>query len=281
MAVDDLSWFQLNKQTLFLAALCTFIFFQIPSLHAQDANYQLLYQIEIQATHFTTDKLQNIYYISSNNEVVKLRQDGTEQFRFVNKTLGEPTHLDATNPFNLLLFYPGYQNIITLDRTMNLAAQYNLFELDLFGISAVGMAGDGNLWLYDPADFRLKKVGQNGNSIVQSGDLSLELNLSIQTTFILERDQLVYLNDPSLGILVFDVFGRYLKTIPLKGLQTFQIIGDELLYCKEEQMYAFHLLTLLEQPLYLPKAIDTESQIRVEKDRLYILDKTQLNVFQY
>ena len=270
----------------FALFVCFLLFFS--KNHAQDTlatdssnTYKLLFQLELDAVQFTTDKLQNIYFISQKNEVVKLMPDGAEQFRFINKTIGQPTYLDATNPFNLLLFYPDYQNIITLDRTMNLAGQFNLFQLGLFGNGPIGMAGDGNLWAYDVVNFRLKKIGQNGSAILQSANLGLELGRAIQPNFLIERNQLVYLNDPASGILVFDVFGKYLKTLPIHGLDRFQVVGDELLFCKQGKMHSFHLRTLLQNPVLLPKEVSEESQLRVEKDRLYVLEKGLLKVYQF
>ncbi len=245
------------------------------------SQYKLLFTLDIEATCFTTDKLQNIYYISRKNEVVKLKPDGTEEFRYINKTLGEPVHIDATDPFNLLLFYPDYQNVITLDRTMNLAGQFNLFDLGLFGVDAVGMAGDGNLWLYDALTFRLKKIGKDGVTISQSSDLSLELNQFVKPNFLLERDQEVFLNDPNSGIMVFDVFGKHLKTLPLLGLDRFQVIGDQLLFFKEGQLHSFHLKALLQSPVLLPEGVLKENKIWIDIDRLYVLGSKKLEVYQY
>ena len=244
-------------------------------------SYTLLFELEINAEHFTTDKLQNIYFTAKKNEIIKLTAEGKEQFRYINKTLGQPTYIDATNPFNLLLFYPDYQNVLTLDRTLNLAGKYSLLQLGLFGTNAVGMAGDGNLWLYDGVNFRLKKIGNNGQVVLQSSDLSLEIGQTISPGFILERDQLVYLNDPTLGILVFDVFGKYLKLLPIQGAETIQIIGEALLYVKKGKMYSFHLKTLLQNPVLLPEGTKDEDQIRIEKNRLYVLQKEKLKVYQF
>ena len=272
--------------TLF-SMLFLFLFFtkinaqEIPPPDTLENNYKLLFELKIDAAQFTTDKLENIYYISKNNEVIKLNPEGIEQFRFVNKTLGIPTYIDATNPFNLLLFYPDYQNIVTLDRTMNLAGKFNLFELGLFGLDAVGMAGDGNLWVYDAVSFRLKKIGKDGQAILQSADMSLEIGQTIRPNFLLERNQIVYLNNPDLGILVFDVFGKYLKTLPIKGLDRFQVVGEELLFFQNGQLHSFHLMTLLQSQVLVPQAVTAESFLRVEKDRLYVLEEGKLQVFGF
>ena len=275
--------FYFTRFVIFFFSLCSLLG---PSAQGQSSGdtlknkYKLLFELKLEASHFTTDKLQNIYYISQANEVVKLGPDGSEQFRFINKTLGTPTYLDATNPFNLLLFYPDYQTVLTLDRTMNQAGQFNLFDLGLFGLGAVGMAGDGHLWLYDMLNFRLKKVGREGQLIVQSADLSLELNRSVSPNFILERNQQVYVNDPALGILVFDVFGKYLKTIPILALEEFQVVGDQLLFCQNGQMHSFHLVTLLQNPVWLPSEVTADDHVQVQKDRLYVLGQGLLKIYQ-
>ncbi len=284
--------FACSKGLRYLAYTCLFFIFsnacgqsiypdKTPSPQPADSQYKLLFRIDIEASDFTTDKLQNIYYISRKNEVVKLSSDGTKQFQYINKTLGVPTHIDATDPFNLLLFYPDYQNIITLDRTMNLAGQFNLFNLGLFGVDAVGMASDGNIWLYDAVNFRLKKIRKNGSAILQSSDLSLELNQFIKPNFLLEKDQQVFLNDPNVGIMIFDVFGKYLKTLPLLGLERFQVIGDQLLFFKKGQLHSFHLKALLQSPILLPEGISKENKLWVDKDRLYVLTSKKLEVYRY
>lgn len=248
-----------------IAILSTIACSVTPSLLPAQNDYQLLFELPYEASLFTTDKLQHIYFVTDKNEVVKLKPDGTEQFRFINKILGSPSFLDATNPFNLLLFYPEYQNVVTLDRTLNLAGQYNLFDLGLFGVTSLGMAGDGNLWVYDAVTFRLKKIGYDGQVIVQSADLSLELKKNINSVRLLERGQQVYMNDPAIGILVFDVFGKYLKTLPIKGAEQVQVVGDQLIFFQEGKLFSFHLQTLLQTPLFLPGNLNTPQVFRIEK----------------
>ena len=168
------------KRTGLLLSCLVFFFLELAfAQNNHQDGYQLLFEIKTTAKDFTTDKLQNIYLLDAKNEIVKLTPNGTEQFRYPNTTLGEPNYLDATNPFNLLLYFPDFQNVITLDRTLNLAGELNLQQLGFFRVNALGMAGDGNLWVYDEVDFRLKKIGQDGQIILQSSDLSLELRQSL------------------------------------------------------------------------------------------------------
>lgn len=246
-----------------------------------NGQYELLFTIPVKAKDFTTDKLQNIYLLTPDNEVIKYTPGGQEQFRYPNKTLGDAACLDATNPFHLLLFFPDYQTVLTLDRTMNLSGQFNLQQFGFFRVNAVGMASDGRLWVYDEVNFRLKKVESDGTIVTEGGDMSLVLGKTIRPNFLVEKGQIVYLNDPNEGILVFDVFGQYQKTLPLKDLKEFQLFDDQLIYFTKNQLISFHLKALLEKPIRLPEGVNSGDKLNVQKDKLYVLGREGLRVYKF
>ena len=251
------------------------------SLAATGGQYELLYTIKIAAKNFTTDKLQNVYLLTPENEVIKYTPDGKEQFRYPNKTLGDVACLDATNPFHLLLFFPQHQTVLTLDRTMNLSGRFNLLQFGLFQVNAVGMASDGRLWAYDEVDFRLKKMDADGTVMAEGSDLSLVLGQALRPNFLVEKGQLVYLNVPDQGILVFDIFGQYQKTLPLKGLKEFHVFDDQLIYFSEGKLNSFHLKALLERSIMLPENVSPGDQVKVENERLYVLSPEDLKVYKF
>jgi hypothetical protein len=154
-------------------------------------------------------------------------------------------------------------------------------QFGLFQINAVGMASDGRLWLYDEVNFRLKKIESNGEMVTEGADMSLVLGKTIKPTSLVERDQPVYLIDPALGILVFDIFGQYQKTLPITGLASFQVFEDQLIYFSGGQLFSFHLKALLEKPVQVPTGMDAGDKVEVQKDRLYVLNKMGLTAFQF
>lgn len=230
------------------------------------------------AKDFTTDNLQNIYALLPGNVLVKFSPDGQELFRYSDRTLGDMSFLDATNPFHLLVYLPDYQNVLTFDRTLSPSGQYNLNQLGFFRVSAVGMASDGLLWVYDEAAFRLKKITATGQPVVESSDLSLSLGQGIRPNFLIERNQQVFLNDPAVGVLVFDGFGQYRKTIPIPGLQELQVVGDELVYWQAGKLRSFHLTALLEREYALPPGIAADGKVRLGNTALFVLDKSGLKI---
>ena len=230
---------------------------------------------------FTTDKVQQIYAVTPQNEVIKYSPDGQEIFRFNNNTLGRLGHIDATDPFNLLLFYPDFQIAITLDRTMSITGEFNLQDLGIFNVQAMATARDNDIWLYDELNFQLKKISREGIVQSSSEDLNLLLGQAPDVKSIEARENFVYLNAPAIGLLVFDNFGNYHKTIPIQDIQQFQILDKRLIYQREEKMYIFHLLALTENPLALPESVMEADQIRLQKNKLYALTQSELKVFTF
>lgn len=228
---------------------------------------------------FAADNLQNIYVLTATNEVVKYTPDGKEQFRYPNSTLGSIKTIDVSNPLLIMVFFPDYQNVLLLDRTLSPAGQFNLFRAGLLQVTAVGMANDNHLWAYDATTFQLKKIDREGTVLFESTDLSLELGRSISPVKIFEKNQTVFLCDPKEGILLFDTFGKYLKTLHLKGISNCQVLGDELYYLEKGQLVSFNLQSLTSKSYVLPEGLHNPTQVEIVADKLYVLDSEGVKCF--
>lgn len=241
---------------------------------------EVLLTLEQKSTYFTTDDLRNLYVINDLEEIVKYNPDGKETYRYSNTRLDRPALIDATDPFNVLVFYPDYQTIILLDRTMTETAVLNLADFGFFNINTVGMSSDNKIWLYDELNFRLKKVDRNGKTTQESDDLSLLLNADINPDFITEREQTVFVNIPDVGILVFDFFGQYIKMLDFKNLREFQILKDRMLFQERGKLQSFHLKTLLTNAVPLPTNYSDFEKIQVRQARLYFSDTQGIKMLE-
>ena len=217
---------------LCISIILLFFSFEI---HSQEKSLELIYTPDEVVQFFTSDQIQNLYLVNDKNEVVKYNAQGIEAFRYNNNTLGELALIDAFDPFNLLLYYPEYMTIVILDRTLNEMHRVNLSDLGYFDVQSIGMASDNNIWIYDELNYALVKIDKDGKALIKSDPLNLILPRTPDIHRINENEQKVYLNDPSLGLLVFDVFGSFEKTIDIKGLNTFQIISPHLIYPENNQ----------------------------------------------
>ena len=272
-----------KKYSLLLSfAIVYLLLLNLPFVHAQqDSSYTLLRSMASEAKSFTTDKLQQSYLINSKNQITKYSAAGQEVFNYNNNTLGNLHVLDATNPFNLLLYYPDFQTVITLDRTLNETGEINLFDLDIINVPAIASSNDNNVWIYDDAAFKLKKIDQSGQVLVESDDLSLLLGQAPRPIQIKARENWVYMNDPDLGILIFDGFAQYHKQLDLKNVTSFQLIGEQLIYAQAGKYYNFNLKSFLTKPVLLPKNIKPEAQLSFQKNHLYVLYDGVLKVYRF
>jgi len=264
-----------------LYTLVLILSFSINSAQTQDSLFTFLFELPEKAKDFTTDKLRQCYLVTENNEVIKYNADGKELFRFNNNRLGEMSYIDATDPFNILLYYPEFRTVILLDRTLNVTNEYILYDLDVVEIHAVGLSNDNNIWIYDDVNFKMKKVNQNGETLLESDNLSMILGVALQPNFILERNNWVFVNDADIGVLQFDLFGTYVKTIDIKSLAQFQVLEDQLVYRDANMIHTLHLKSLSNNTIDIPVELSKEDAIRIQKDRLYVLKDQKVSLYTF
>lgn len=267
---------------LMLTACCpplTMVLFSPLNLASQSAEYRLIKTIPLTATILASDKLGNCYVVNDKQELLKISPAGEPLYTFTNKSLGRISWVGTTNPLKILVYYPDYSTIITLDNTLSQTGRINLFERGINQVSAAAIALDNNIWIFDAVVFKLRKIDDKMNVLAESEDLSALLGKTIRGSFLLEKDNFIFLSDPDTGILVFDTYGTFYKIIPLKGLSSFQKVQDQLVYFKDGSLLSYHLLTFKTETITLPGA-DAVNAV-VEKNRLFILRKKQLDIFSY
>ena len=119
------------------------LFFCLQNLSAQTDS--LLTNISIQGKFISTDQLGHAYVITNDNDVVKFKTTGEEVFRFSDNTFGNIEMMDASNPLQMILYYPDFLLVRTLDRTMNVSGQFDLSNLDFLMPPIVCASNDNNI----------------------------------------------------------------------------------------------------------------------------------------
>lgn len=230
-------------------------------------------------SYFTTDKLKRIYAVNAANELIQFDSNGKELFRYNNNTLGELAYIDTSNPFNLLLFYPEFQTIITLDRTLNPIAELNLLTTEVGDAAAVALSNDNQLWVYDVASLQLKKLNAKGEVLLSSGDLSLGLPSPPKPQQIVASADRVYLNDPTLGLIIFNNFGQYLQMVPIRGITYFQVFEQQLIYrVKTGKLFAYHLNSLLTSPIDVENQAAKSRCVNIQAGLLYSMQPDGIHI---
>lgn len=225
---------------------------------------------EFEGKLLTTDQFGN-YYEVFDNQIKKYNVKGELLFTYSNNLLGEITSLDVSNPLKILVYFSDFTKILTLDDALSPWGEVlNLNDLNLEETSLVCASYNYGVWYYNPLKFLLTRV-QNKSVTNTSSNISTLLGINVQPNYMVEENDRVYLNDPINGILVFDVYGTYLKTIPLYGLKEFQVKEKFIISVNEHQQIETYDFFTLEKHIYMPEKYTNVKTVRVEGKNIFIL----------
>jgi len=240
--------------------------------------YSLVCKIPIDRGAFTTDNLQNIY-IYHGNSIKKYTSQGQLLYNYSNKSYGPITTVDVNDPMKMLVFFKDFPEIVLLDNT--LSQNGNPFSPSDVGYPLTTLActsHDNGVWLYDAQNFQLIRLDVNLNVTQKTGNLAQVIGIDLNPGYLMEYNNYVYMNDSAQGILVFDSYGTYYKTIPITGLKTFQVRENDLFYVAKNRIHTFHLKTIMEDETMAPDTLATE--VRIEKNLLYERYNDTLRIFE-
>jgi len=260
-----------------LLAIMLLVSFISPKL-SNTTSYNLVCKIPIDRGSFTTDNLQNVY-IYHGSSIKKYTAQGQLLYNYSNKSYGPITSVDVNDPMKMLVFFKDFPEIVLLDNT--LSQNGNPFSPSDAGYPLTTLActsHDNGVWLYDAQNFQLIRLDVNLNVMQKTGNLAQSIGIDLNPDYLMEYNNYVYMNDSAQGILVFDSYGTYYKTIPIKGLKTFQVRENDLFYVAKNKIHTFNLKTIMEDETMAPDSLATE--VRIEKNLLYERYNDTLRVYE-
>ncbi len=185
--------------------------------------------------------------------------DGKLLFTYSNKSLGEIHSIDVSNPLRVLIFYKNLQQMVITDNTLSVHNGQTI-GFDALGMYQVQMVAsskmDNGMWLYDQATFQLKKLSQNFETIYQSGNLEQMIGkIQIEPKLMIENNGYLFLVCPNNGILLFDMYGAYYKTIPVLNVDYIFPADDFVYVAHKGVVEAFHLKSVESATLQLKSTL--------------------------
>jgi hypothetical protein len=194
-------------------------------------------------SHIEIDGFSNIYVIND-NEIVKYNSIGVLQKKFSTKRYGKIDFVDAMNPLKLLVYYKDFQQIMFLDD--QLTETSSMISIETLGheqTSLVCSSANNSFWIYDKQNNELVRFDAELKSLVKTGNLKRILDIDMKPNFMMEHNNYVYLNCPNEGILVFDIYGTFYKTIPLKNLKEFNVVNGDVFYFENHTLKQYQAQT--------------------------------------
>lgn len=252
--------------TLFLSVLGLSSSFSHPQDSSSVMSFELTLEIEVTSKSIISDYLGNVYTIDD-NEIAKYSAAGVLISSFSDKNAGTITSVDASNPLRVQVFYQDFGQIIYLDDVLSvIGSNISLIEQGLDQATLSCSSWDDGIWLYDPQDFELKRLGSDLRLSHQSGNINQLVGIEANPNFIIEKNNFVYLNDPLTGILVFDQFGTYYKTLPVRGIDRFQVSGEQVFYLQDGKLMSYNMQTFQHANLPISSDKNVVLDMRFEKE---------------
>jgi hypothetical protein len=217
---------------------------------------------------FTTDNLGYVYIVKK-DELRKYNPADNSFESYSTKNSGNISFVDASNSLKLLLYYTDFTQVIFLDNRLGITGSPILFQdINLQQTSLVCSSHSNGIVLYNARDFELIRLDEKLETTFKTGNLAQVLQQAVDPNYLQQAGNFIYLNNPASGLLVFDIYGAYVKNIPVKGLSSFQVSGEQLYYLQNGKLMSYHLKTLITSEIPLPEA-DVKG-FRVEKNKLYL-----------
>jgi hypothetical protein len=242
--------------------------------------FRLLKSISIEAKDIQTDRLGNLYVVTKTNQLYKYDMNGELRSTLNYKYLGNITDIDASNPLEVYVFYKELNEVLFLDNNLAYRGELLLNDYGIAQAAAVARSYDNGVWVFDNGDLQLKRISKAGELLQQSGNVRQFVSGMVSPGYIYDNNDRVFVNDSSIGIMVFNVFANYIKTIPIKGCDSFKIIENEIFYNKDGKLFRYNTGTFQESIFQMPDTTYTR-EISIEKERLYLLKSGSVEIYAY
>lgn len=254
----------------------------ICSIAQTDTSFRFIKAIKGDIAAFTIDNLDNIYLLSSTNQVKKLNANGDSVAVYNNvKRYGQATLIDVSNPLKVLLYYRDFATIVMLDRFLNEVNTIDLRKQNILQARAIGQSYDNKVWVYDELDNKLKKVDEEGKLLQETPDFRQLFNAAPSPQKIFDQDRYVYLYDSAQAVFVFDYYGTLKNKILIGNWQNFKVTGKYIFGSEDKKLFRYDIGNFRVDEWDLPEQLQSVQSFNFSGTKLYTLKKNVIEVYDF
>lgn len=246
-------------------------------LKAQNDEPLVCYNLNLNSkvVYFEVDIYQNIYVVDKNSTLSKLNSTGGFISSYGDGKFGSLTSINVLNPMKIMLFYKESGVILFLDEKLTpISEPFYLFEKNYQHISLASFSFSNQIILFDPIDSKLFLLDFFMNEISQNQITVKDFN---PTKLIPIYEKGIVFHDPLNGLIFFDSFGTFEKSISILTNAEIQISGNKVGYFENNIWYEYDFQNLDLRELKVENLIITTNPIAQLKkpNRFFIgLDQT-------
>lgn len=246
-----------------------------------DSAFSFLRSIKGNFTYFNVDNLDNIYLLTPGNQLKKMDANGDSVGIFNDvKRYGKPGYIDVNNPMKLLLYYPPFSTVVTLDRLLNIRNTINFRKHGIFSVNGITTSYDNNMWLFDERDYKLKKMDEEGKIMQESTDFRQLFDSVPTASQLIDRDNFIYLYDPAKGFYIFDYYGSFKNRMPFLYWNNVEVSGKMMYGFNSNKLYSYELNSLTLKEYSLPARFGNYRSIKAMNRKLYLLKEDGIDIYE-
>lgn len=205
---------------------------------------------------FNVDQNGNIYLLV-NQQLKKVSPSG-DSLAVYNDTrrFGKLTSTDVSNPLKIVLFYKGSGTVVLLDRFLAVLTTIDLRKIKIASASAVRLAYDNNLWVFDEVESKLKKINDAGKVLFESSDTRQLFGAAPSFPTIIDDNKTLYLYDTAAGWYLFDYYGGFIKKEAFTHWSNAQVVNGTMAGTQQQFLVSSkgNDFDFKKQPLFFPAA---------------------------
>lgn len=267
-----------------MKAVCTIalLFFSVIAFAQTDTSFLLVRTYNGDIVNAAVDNLDNLYIVSSTGQIKKLnsRDDSVAVFSGI-RAFGKLQSLEVTNPLRPLLFYKDFSTIVVLDRFLAHHSSIDLRRHNILQPTAIGLAYDNNIWVFDQYDNKLKKIDESGNILLETPDFRQLFSQPVSPQKISSDNGLVFLADSAQGVFVFDNYGTFKRRIPLNNWRTIDVWNGRLVRLNDHAVVVYNPSTFSEQAKAFPSSFKPYRQAFTSRDQLITFSPDTLRIYRF
>lgn len=231
-------------------------------------------------TYMNVDVLGNIYLVTKGNRLLKLnsKRDSVGVFNDVKK-YGNPSYIDVSNPLKILVYYKNFSTIVALDRFLVFRNTINLRNKNIFSVNAVATSYDNNFWLFDEQDYKIKKINEQGETLLESSDVRQLTEEAPVPSVIIDCDNQLFVYDAGKGFYLFDYYGAFKNSLPFKNWQNIAVSKNIIYGFIGNELLTYQINSLQLKKYSFPESVSDFISIKAINGKLYVLKKRELQIY--
>lgn len=248
------------------------LLFVVCPAFSQDWEEAFILDLDSEIASLSEDLQGNVYLATIDDQVLKVNSTGEIVSAFSQPNLGPYTSIAAQNNLNPFLFIRDNQQVLFLDRFLANPVVYDLSQWTSGFVALATPSVDRQLWLVENFPLKITKIDRFSGNVLHEIVIQIGFELENLVHFSAQQMSLLLVDEVT-GIYLFDLFGNLLYHEEIAGVNSAQIVGDQLTYYTTGKLHSTNLNSDQRSSLDLPENC---SDARIIGDRFLLQSDDQL-----